>query len=36
MDFQSTVLDVDLVQKNILVIFLFKYVKITHPRLRTI
>jgi len=36
MDFQSTVLGVDLVQKNILVIFLCKYVKITHPIARTI
>ncbi len=31
MDFQSTVLGIDLVKKNYLVIFLCKYVKITHP-----
>ena len=31
MDFQSTVLGVDLLKKNNLVIFLCKYVKITYP-----
>ena len=32
MDFQSVLLDVDLVKKNYLVIFLSKCVKIRHPK----